>query len=856
MHVNKTVNVAWDSMNTGGAYNIGTENCTNIYCHSQGTVANSPYSAPNVTANWAATFDCTACHSGDNSATNKMSTGSHSKHVQSANQGCILCHNATVSNNTTIGTFANHVNDKVNVAFTTLNPSALVNGLSTTAKDPGTAPVTCSNMYCHAAGSPTWSTGNGTLNCASCHAANSNLQGKHSVHYGVTTTALANAATNSSTAGAYIFGCGACHNPATTVHAGGEAAVNLRAAEVSFDATIAGGGTYSPGTSITGTDNNLRWTSGAANNACQNTYCHSNGTGGAPLVTSFTWSTNSTLNCAGCHGGQASDATPIASNKHTKHISTSAGNYGFACSKCHNTTTTTGTTITDKSLHVNKTINVAWDSMNSVGNYNNGTDTCTSVYCHSNGKVGTPVNTYATITWNAPSLGCNGCHGTSNILGSPDYVSGGTGSTANSHPKHTTSGMYNLGCQACHNSTTTTGTTIASVSMHVNRTIEVSFASGGTYSTTAKSCSNVSCHALSGGSTTVPTWGATLGCASCHGFPPNTGAHAKHIQSSLLVAQSYGSTTNGSNLANYAFGCGNCHPISNPNHGSGTVLVNLGFVNDGSMKSKNSSTAAYTAGAIGTLAGKCTAVYCHSDGSASSSIAASVQSVVTVSWNQTLAANACGACHGNPPQYASAGAGVAGANSHYNATGFMGKEGGHMLTLHWDNIYNKASGNDLLSTGSNTTNSSHGNATVATTMTCYICHSDTASSSVIDTYAMNGVTSSFKCSNCHNSGTTTTTQNGVIADKSKHVNGAADVKFASINFKTKAQLHASSTPSTWTTIGSNGSVTSYDQTIATLNAGGTYSATIKSCTVDCHMDNTVKWGDTTLDCNSCHTALP
>ena len=177
--------VYFDSTNLNGQWNDDTGSCSNIYCHSMGT--STTVLTPNIVPSWTGSLDttCTGCHSGDSSASNKMETGSHSKHVVSSNYDCSKCHNETVSNSRTINNPANHVNKLVNVKFdaaTNLNGTATYNStLSPVAKTPGTSFGACSNTYCHGDGtsvatgvirdnaSPTWGSTAVPLACTTCH---------------------------------------------------------------------------------------------------------------------------------------------------------------------------------------------------------------------------------------------------------------------------------------------------------------------------------------------------------------------------------------------------------------------------------------------------------------------------------------------------------------------------------------------------------------------------------------------------------------------------------------------------------------------------------------------------------------
>jgi predicted CxxxxCH...CXXCH cytochrome family protein len=174
-----------------GNSNFGS--CTSLYCHSPGTKGSPPYDNPNITnITWGTTplpGDCTGCHNGDNNTTNKMSTGSHLKHILSYD--CSLCHKNTVSDSRTLnpqtysGNLTNghryHVNGWVTIVF---DSTAAVNGTYAgqtspiNYRVPGSSYGSCTNITCHNDGTavwkgepgvgstPTWGTTGG---CSTCH---------------------------------------------------------------------------------------------------------------------------------------------------------------------------------------------------------------------------------------------------------------------------------------------------------------------------------------------------------------------------------------------------------------------------------------------------------------------------------------------------------------------------------------------------------------------------------------------------------------------------------------------------------------------------------------------------------------
>ena len=582
LHVNKIKDVAWKTGGynaDGGAYS--SPNCTNIYCHSQGTENSQPYSSPNTTAQWNATgFTCKSCHD-FNAGTypDTMSTGAHAKHVYNAtvmgkNFNCSECHNTTVSTgDSPITDYTKHVNKKVNIAFnTTLNPGASYGGQATPLeKTPGTAYGQCSNLYCHSSGNvargatPTYKTpswGDSFENhCDQCHG---NSAGKsHPVYAsGPAGSATANShVKHVETAG---LGCEKCHytttQDGTTIVSGGGAHLN-KVEDVSFIASV--GGTYNSDTT------------------CSSTYCHG--------TTSPQWGATGVLNCSSCHQSMGAGGTASYNGKHAVH-SDVANYYNFSCEQCHkefgtvhtggpagnpNTaevvfTDGTGTGAYRGSAQTNYKYYTMYtnpytstgvtpsytpgallgtDANNSNIKYSNAT--CSNIWCHSNAAPYGGTNTYVSVTW-SQTLNCGSCHAN-------------TGSSA-PHTKHITtySANPNFTCNACHSLTASNNTTISDRSKHVNATKDINFNAfantGASWYAGAHQCSNTYCHSP-GTSFTSPShsgllWSGTISsCSACHGYPPGytsgspkANSHVEHVTNNGATCYNcHGSTVNSSN---------------------------------------------------------------------------------------------------------------------------------------------------------------------------------------------------------------------------------------------------------------------------------------------------------------------
>lgn len=157
--------------------------------------------------------------------------------------------------------------------------------------------------------------------------------------------------------------------------------------------------------------------------------------------------------------------------------------------------------------------------------------------------------------------GCEGCHGYPPVDESTlVFISGGTGSvTAGAHNRHVN--IEGFECQVCHYNSAGSGPTHNnSLMVTMGFSLFNGQYLGGEYdgqssvnynsselNTTvsdpgsgAKTCSNIYCHSTVQGSngTGVPTsyaspqWdGGALTCTACHGYPPATGTHLTHINS-------------------------------------------------------------------------------------------------------------------------------------------------------------------------------------------------------------------------------------------------------------------------------------------------------------------------------------
>ena len=421
--------------------------CSNLYCHSDGKDAD-----PKIAPVWGGTLSapCSSCHDSGGDATNLG--GRHAAHTGPSGYSftCERCHKGTVSGNDTIINPGKHVNKAKEVEF----------------REGGTFDGTvkgCSNTYCHsnAAGGPPavavkWSD-TASMKCYSCHkgrtedntAANCTEQGGIWNGTNGFCTPYLNITSNGH---ARLVGpqwirkypCSYCHN--ATVGAGGNIIDKTRHLNGVKDVVMA------PQWSIVGRS---APSYDPVTKACNNVYCHSDGTTNPEDVRPFAWTASKT-NCNSCHGhprGSCSNAgchdgridssgklwtiktgwaagqewkaaTPMfpnqgagnaRANSHSRHTDTN-----FTCDQCHAATIANGictdchtTGIPPGSMtevahlngnfHVNKTKDVVFKQ---GGSYNPVTKTCANTACHSGGadpQWGGSVNN---------AVICLTCHGT------------------------------------------------------------------------------------------------------------------------------------------------------------------------------------------------------------------------------------------------------------------------------------------------------------------------------------------------------------------------------------------------------------------------------------------------------------
>jgi predicted CxxxxCH...CXXCH cytochrome family protein len=189
--------------------------------------------------------------------------------------------------------------------------------------------------------------------------------------------------------------------------------------------------------------------------------------------------------CTTCHGSTNSAPpkdlagntapTSLGVGAHQAHLASSNWRHAITCSSCHVVPTTV-----DAPGHRDgdNKAELDFDTMNPIGNYTAGT--CSTMYCHGNGRGGN-----GTIGWLAPGpLACTSCHPVSGV------------GMSGKHQKHVRD--ERMLCSECHQTVVNANQAIINADLHVNGVHEVKMATG-TYNPGTRQCSNLQgCHGNKG----------------------------------------------------------------------------------------------------------------------------------------------------------------------------------------------------------------------------------------------------------------------------------------------------------------------------------------------------------------------
>lgn len=459
----------------------GSGTCNNVYCHSNGAPSGGTiaWKSQPTWANGKGTIigaagECNSCHDAT------PATNAHTAHAVTMGYGCVTCHSATVSNNTTLLAAAKaaggtHVNGVKDILFSGTVGANTLSGSS------------CSNIYCHSNGkgvysTPVW-TNPSTGACGTCHATTPVIGGAtlistngHFAHFSSASNSYGPMLTQQNTTS-----CSTCH---TFTGINGATHVNGTIDAPTTNCTAC----HKQGAPV--------WTAGPV--ACES--CHTT-TGGAlsvingitaPDKTSFAGfghgqyssSTVGRIGCLSCHVRNDRHITKALGST-TRLGSTYAGtNQNNLCGVCHND----ATKVTDPNMQ-NMSAHVV----------DKNTPTPTSGLCsachdvHGVAKSGQLFMIYTSIF--APT--------------NPDTAGNGVAkkiSFANTSTAFINSTRTGL-CQVCHTKTN-----------HYRNYTSASYTAynGSSYNSIHPTRNCLACHDHKGAFAFKPNGS----CDSCHGYPP------------------------------------------------------------------------------------------------------------------------------------------------------------------------------------------------------------------------------------------------------------------------------------------------------------------------------------------------
>jgi predicted CxxxxCH...CXXCH cytochrome family protein len=192
--------------------------------------------------------------------------------------------------------------------------------------------------------------------------------------------------------------------------------------------------------------------------------------------------------CNDCHGNVDNNAPPVDTNgqsattlitvgAHQSHLKASAGiSSPVACEECHKVPLDVSDDSHIDSAPAEVTLTELAAANGATPDWNRDSATCSGVYCHgatlNGGSNKTPLWTQVDGTQAA----CGTCH----ALALP------TGQ----HSIHEASGIT---CRECHDSVTTTSTSITGPALHINGANDVALRNGGIWYEATKSCASA-CH--------------------------------------------------------------------------------------------------------------------------------------------------------------------------------------------------------------------------------------------------------------------------------------------------------------------------------------------------------------------------
>jgi predicted CxxxxCH...CXXCH cytochrome family protein len=223
-HANYKIEVMFDqAFNSSASYGkspsftpgTGYSNCSNTYCHSNGTSVATGTIPANTTPDWGSgTLTCNGCHgnaiyadyrrAGPLYADGSPKKNAHQLHIRASGStvtdpSCAMCHYSVTTDNTTIANKSLHVNKAYNISASGASiqyPAWAGAGtgsnaaVTITTYTYNSSVSTCTSVSCHPDGlsgtTTKWSTG---YSCTDCHNINmNNTSGYHHVMYATAMT--------------------------------------------------------------------------------------------------------------------------------------------------------------------------------------------------------------------------------------------------------------------------------------------------------------------------------------------------------------------------------------------------------------------------------------------------------------------------------------------------------------------------------------------------------------------------------------------------------------------------------------------------------------------------------------------
>ena len=191
---------------------------------------------------------------------------------------------------------------------------------------------------------------------------------------------------------------------------------------------------------------------------------------------------SATGGCTSCHGAAANAAPPkdLRGNSatsaatvgaHQAHLKSSTWHHAVVCTSCHVVPQSVGS---PGHMDGDNVAEIVFDTLNPTGVYTKATATCSTMYCHGNGRGGNGSIAFT----KAGQLACGACHSTN-----------GT----NMSGRHRTHVNEGIRCSGCHAEVVDAGMNIVNADLHINGVHEVKMANG-TWNATARSCAGTGCH--------------------------------------------------------------------------------------------------------------------------------------------------------------------------------------------------------------------------------------------------------------------------------------------------------------------------------------------------------------------------